>query len=66
MIPYKAVFIRILQQRHRIGVAIGDYILDLTQVKEFFNGPILSSCQNVFDEVGTGHRAGYTYMRILT
>uniref|UniRef100_A0A914R1A6 Fumarylacetoacetase n=1 Tax=Parascaris equorum TaxID=6256 RepID=A0A914R1A6_PAREQ len=33
-----------------IGVAIGDYILDLSQVKHFFTGPYLSAKQNVFEQ----------------
>ncbi|XP_046351026.1 fumarylacetoacetase-like [Haliotis rufescens] len=36
--------------RNRIGVAIGDQILDLTQVKHFFDGAELKSQQAVFDE----------------
>lgn len=35
---------------HRIGVAIGDYVLDLRKVKHLFNGPELSSKQDVFAE----------------
>lgn len=34
----------------RIGVAIGDYVLDLNEVKHLFNGPVLSSKQHVFSE----------------
>ncbi|XP_058521532.1 fumarylacetoacetase isoform X2 [Ochotona princeps] len=36
--------------RPRIGVAIGDQILDLSIIKHLFTGPILSKHQDVFDE----------------
>ena len=39
-----------LKEQHRIGVAIGDYVLDLSQVKHLFNGPVMKDHQNVFDE----------------
>ncbi|CAI5671985.1 unnamed protein product [Oreochromis niloticus] len=35
---------------HRIGVAIGDQILDLSAVKSLFKGPVLSKYQDVFDQ----------------
>jgi len=35
---------------HRVGVAIGNYVLDLSQIKHLFNGPELSSKQHVFQE----------------
>ncbi|XP_033725969.1 fumarylacetoacetase-like [Pecten maximus] len=35
---------------HRIGVAIGDQILDLSVVKNLFDGPALRNQQSVFDE----------------
>ena len=41
----------VFQPRHRIGVAIGDQILDLSVVKALFDGPALSKQQHVFDEV---------------
>ncbi|KNC85290.1 fumarylacetoacetase [Sphaeroforma arctica JP610] len=34
----------------RIGVAIGDQVLDLSQVKHFFDGPAMAANQRVFDE----------------
>ncbi|GAB1292300.1 Fumarylacetoacetase [Apodemus speciosus] len=34
----------------RIGVAIGDQILDLSVIKHLFTGPVLSKHQHVFDE----------------
>ena len=37
--------------RHRIGVAIGDQILDLSVIKTLFTGPNLSKHQEVFDQV---------------
>uniref|UniRef100_G3SLF0 Fumarylacetoacetase n=1 Tax=Loxodonta africana TaxID=9785 RepID=G3SLF0_LOXAF len=38
------------QPRPRIGVAIGDQILDLSVIKHLFTGPVLSKHQDVFDE----------------
>lgn len=35
---------------HRIGVAIGDYVLDLSVVKNLFTGPILSGNQAIFEQ----------------
>ncbi|GFS16382.1 fumarylacetoacetase [Elysia marginata] len=34
----------------RIGVAIGDQILDIQAVKHLFDGPVLKDAQNVFDQ----------------
>lgn len=34
-----------------MGVAIGNFVLDLSEAKHLFNGPVLSSKQCVFDEV---------------
>ncbi|KAJ7396844.1 Fumarylacetoacetase [Pitangus sulphuratus] len=39
-----------LQPRHRLGVAIGDQILDLSVIKHLFNGPALAKHQHVFDQ----------------
>eukprot|EP00111_Clytia_hemisphaerica_P024319 TCONS_00071736-protein len=36
--------------KKRIGVAIGNYVLDLSEVKHLFNGSVMSTKQNVFDE----------------
>uniref|UniRef100_A0A452U2H3 Fumarylacetoacetase n=1 Tax=Ursus maritimus TaxID=29073 RepID=A0A452U2H3_URSMA len=36
--------------RPRIGVAIGDQILDLSVIKHLFTGPVLSKQQDVFDQ----------------
>uniref|UniRef100_A0A8D3C069 Fumarylacetoacetase n=1 Tax=Scophthalmus maximus TaxID=52904 RepID=A0A8D3C069_SCOMX len=38
------------QPKHRIGVAIGDQILDLSVIKTLFQGPVLSKHQDVFDQ----------------
>ncbi|XP_019389253.1 PREDICTED: fumarylacetoacetase [Crocodylus porosus] len=48
-LPY-GVFSTRDKPRHRIGVAIGDQILDLSAVKHLFTGPVLSKHQNVFDQ----------------
>ncbi|KAJ8311455.1 hypothetical protein KUTeg_010810 [Tegillarca granosa] len=48
-LPY-GVFSTADNPRHRIGIAIGDQILDLSVVKHLFDGPVLQSQQNVFDE----------------
>ncbi|XP_041361314.1 fumarylacetoacetase-like [Gigantopelta aegis] len=48
-LPY-GVFSTADNPRKRIGVAIGDQILDLGVVKNLFNGPVLSSQLHVFDE----------------
>ncbi|KAG7220833.1 hypothetical protein INR49_031572 [Caranx melampygus] len=36
--------------KHRIGVAIGDQILDLSVIKSLFQGPVMSKHQDVFDQ----------------
>ncbi|XP_040825404.1 fumarylacetoacetase isoform X2 [Ochotona curzoniae] len=48
-LPY-GVFSTNSHPRPRIGVAIGDQILDLSIIKHLFTGPILSKHQDVFDE----------------
>uniref|UniRef100_A0A7E4ZVX0 Fumarylacetoacetase n=1 Tax=Panagrellus redivivus TaxID=6233 RepID=A0A7E4ZVX0_PANRE len=48
-LPY-GVFSKKGESQRRIGVAIGDHILDLSAVKEFFTGPNLISQQHVFAE----------------
>uniref|UniRef100_A0A674EI54 Fumarylacetoacetase n=1 Tax=Salmo trutta TaxID=8032 RepID=A0A674EI54_SALTR len=53
----------VTQPRHRIGVAIGDQILDLSVIKSLFRGPVLSNHQDVFDQptlnafMGLGYEA---------
>ncbi|XP_034536465.1 fumarylacetoacetase isoform X1 [Notolabrus celidotus] len=36
--------------KHRIGVAIGDQILDLSVIKSLFQGPVISKHQDVFEQ----------------
>ncbi|XP_007258217.3 fumarylacetoacetase [Astyanax mexicanus] len=48
-LPY-GVFSTQDNPRHRIGVAIGDQILDLIVIKHLFNGPALGKHQDVFDQ----------------
>lgn len=44
-------FVLFLQPTPRIGVAIGDLILDLRCIAHLFNGPILRKNQYVFKQV---------------
>lgn len=37
-----------MQPQKRIGVAIGDEILDLSTISHLFDGPLLRNNQNVF------------------
>ncbi|XP_060566997.1 LOW QUALITY PROTEIN: fumarylacetoacetase-like [Ruditapes philippinarum] len=66
-LPY-GVFSTTSNPKPRIGVAIGDQILDLSVVKTLFEGPVLASQQNVFEEstlnalMGLG-RAAWTEAR---
>ncbi|XP_048076344.1 fumarylacetoacetase isoform X1 [Ursus arctos] len=48
-LPY-GVFSTPGNPRPRIGVAIGDQILDLSVIKHLFTGPVLSKQQDVFDQ----------------
>jgi len=48
-LPY-GVFSTADQPEHRIGVAIGDKVLDLAKISHLFDGPLLSNNQNVFRE----------------
>jgi hypothetical protein len=41
----------LLQPTPRIGVAIGDQVLDLGTIKHIFDGPHLRSHQHVFEQV---------------
>ncbi|XP_054858950.1 fumarylacetoacetase [Eublepharis macularius] len=56
-LPY-GVFSTKDQPRHRIGVAIGNQVLDLSAVKHLFNGPILSKHHHVFDQPTLNHFMG--------
>ena len=40
-----------LQPRHRIGVAIGEHVLDLAEISELFTGPLMSQRKSVLEEV---------------
>uniref|UniRef100_A0A8C8YTZ7 Fumarylacetoacetase n=1 Tax=Prolemur simus TaxID=1328070 RepID=A0A8C8YTZ7_PROSS len=48
-LPY-GVFCTADNPRPRIGVAIGDQILDLSVIKHLFTGPVLCEHQDVFDQ----------------
>lgn len=48
-LPY-GIFSTPTNKKPRPGVAIGDYILDLSVVKHFFTGPHLKNSHHVFDE----------------
>ncbi|XP_042330123.1 fumarylacetoacetase [Sceloporus undulatus] len=48
-LPY-GVFSTKEEPRHRIGVAIGDQVLDLSAIKHLFNGPVLSKHHQVFEQ----------------
>uniref|UniRef100_A0A8C9S4R1 Fumarylacetoacetase n=2 Tax=Scleropages formosus TaxID=113540 RepID=A0A8C9S4R1_SCLFO len=48
-LPY-GVFSTADNPRRRIGVAIGDQILDLSEIKSLFTGPALAPHQHVFEE----------------
>ncbi|XDV18646.1 hypothetical protein PO909_024294 [Leuciscus waleckii] len=48
-LPY-GVFSTPDNPRRRIGVAIGDQILDLSVIKDLFNGPALGPHQDVFEQ----------------
>ncbi|KAG9352272.1 hypothetical protein JZ751_020685 [Albula glossodonta] len=69
-LPY-GVFSTSDNPRRRIGVAIGDQILDLSVVKSLFDGPVLSGHQDVFDQptlngfMGLGHEAWREARRFL-
>ncbi|XP_029903451.1 fumarylacetoacetase [Myripristis murdjan] len=69
-LPY-GVFSTPDNPRHRIGVAIGDQILDLSVMKPLFRGPILSKYQHVFDQptlnafMGLGYEAWREARRTL-
>ncbi|XP_071776956.1 fumarylacetoacetase [Centroberyx gerrardi] len=69
-LPY-GVFSTPDNPRHRIGVAIGDQILDLSEMKTLFRGPVLSKHQDVFDQptlnafMGLGYEAWREARRTL-
>lgn len=41
-----------VEARRRIGVAIGDQIVDLSAIKHLLTGPEVSQHRHVFDQVG--------------
>jgi fumarylacetoacetase len=47
-LPY-GIFSTENNPKHRIGVAIGNYVLDLSQIKNLIQGPLISLHQHVFD-----------------
>ncbi|OCT89882.1 hypothetical protein XELAEV_18018495mg [Xenopus laevis] len=61
-LPY-GVFSTHDEPRHRIGVAIGDQILDLSVIRHLFTGPFVSGNQDVFNQpilnsfMALGHNA---------
>ncbi|XP_038623381.1 fumarylacetoacetase [Tachyglossus aculeatus] len=69
-LPY-GVFSSPDSPRRRIGVAIGNQILDLSVIKDLFNGPALSKHQDVFEQptlnsfMGLGTAAWQEARRIL-
>lgn len=54
-----------LQPRHRLGVAIGDQILDLSVIKHLFNGPALAKQQHVFEQVFISSSDFHTHRRSI-
>jgi len=48
-LPY-GVFSTASEPQHRIGVAIGNHILDLSKIAHLFDGPLLSEHQAVFQQ----------------
>ena len=46
-LPY-GVFSTENDPKHRIGVAIGDFILDLSKINHLFKGPYMSSHQVIY------------------
>ncbi|XP_015274727.1 PREDICTED: fumarylacetoacetase [Gekko japonicus] len=56
-LPY-GVFSTKDQPRHRIGVAIGNQVLDLSAIKHLFDGPILSKHPHVFNQPTLNHFMG--------
>ncbi|XP_043844073.1 fumarylacetoacetase [Dromiciops gliroides] len=59
-LPY-GVFSTPENPRQRIGVAIGDQILDLSVIKHLFTGPVLSGHQDVFEQPTLNRFMGLGY-----
>lgn len=51
------------QPKHRIGVAIGDQILDLSVIKSLFQGPVIAKHQFVFDQVRSTERVISNFLK---
>ncbi|MEE6503469.1 hypothetical protein FKM82_004831 [Ascaphus truei] len=69
-LPY-GIFSTQDEPRHRIGVAIGNHILDLSVIRHLFTGPFLSGNQDVFNEptlnrfMALGHHAWREARQVL-
>ncbi|XP_053574434.1 fumarylacetoacetase [Bombina bombina] len=69
-LPY-GIFSTEDEPRHRIGVAIGDQILDLSVIKQLFTGPYMSGKQDVFNQptlnsfMALGHNAWKEVRQVL-
>ncbi|KAK5874590.1 hypothetical protein PBY51_019526 [Eleginops maclovinus] len=63
-LPY-GVFSTANNPKRRVGVAIGDQILDLSVIMSLFRGPLLSKHQDVFDQptLNAFMALGYEYWR---
>ncbi|KAL9958442.1 hypothetical protein ACROYT_G035454 [Oculina patagonica] len=48
-LPY-GIFSTSDNPRHRIGVAIGEYVLDLSEISDLFTGPLMSQRKSVLQE----------------
>jgi len=60
-LPY-GVFSTENDAKHRIGVAVGDFILDLSKINHLFKGPYMSSHQHVLAESTLNGFMGLTFM----
>lgn len=58
-LPY-GVFSTAAQPEHRIGVAIGDLVLDLSKISHLFDGPLLKGNQHVFRDETLNRLMGLT------
>jgi len=60
-LPY-GVFSTEKDPTHRVGVAVGDSILDLSKIKQLFKGPYMSSNQHVFAQPTLNGFMGLTFL----
>jgi len=58
-LPY-GVFSTQSDSSHRIGVAIGDHVLDLSKISHLFTGPLMSGQQNVLKQATLNSLMGLT------